>query len=190
EAVPRPYRSRVNNALWMELRQAGLPEVLHAEDASSMAFSLETRLPFLDHRLVELCFSLPFDDKISEGWTKLLLRRSTEDLLPPAVRWRRNKFGFPGDYAGWLAGEAGVASIRALLLEPRTLERGMLDRAWLTRRLGGSASSAARWIKQHLGETWTLVTLELWCRLFLDADRALRPAATLARPAESACTLQ
>jgi hypothetical protein len=63
----RPYRSRVNNALWTELRYAGLPEVLHSEDALSMAFSLESRLPFLDHRIVEFCFSLAYSEKIGSG---------------------------------------------------------------------------------------------------------------------------
>src|SRR5690348_16435520 len=66
----RPYQSRLNNALWRELRYVGLPELLHADDAISMAFSLESRLPFLDHRLVEFCFSLQYDEKMSEGWTK------------------------------------------------------------------------------------------------------------------------
>ena len=171
----KPYRSRLNNTLWAELRQAGLPEALHAEDAISMAFSLESRLPFLDHRLVELCFSLPYDDKIGCGWTKLLLRKATAQVLPESVRWRRRKLGFPGDYALWLAGPAGAAVIRDILLDRRTLERGMLDRAWLQHKLGGSPARAARWIRGNLARTWSLLTLEIWCRLFLDADATWRP---------------
>lgn len=50
-----------------------------------MAFSVESRLPFLDHRLVEFCFSLQYDEKVGDGWTKLLLRRATQELLPQRV---------------------------------------------------------------------------------------------------------
>ncbi len=56
--------------------------MLHSEDALSMAFSIESRTPFLDHRLVELCFSLPYSDKISDGWTKSVLRRGLAGEMP------------------------------------------------------------------------------------------------------------
>src|ERR1019366_5609299 len=68
-----------------------------SEDALSMAFSLGSRLPFLDHRIVEFCFSLPYSDKIGEGWTKLLLRQATAGLLPEGVRWRRARDWTPSD---------------------------------------------------------------------------------------------
>ena len=172
----RPYRSRVNNALWEELRHAGLPEILHSEDALSMAFSLELRLPFLDHRIVEFCFSLPYSEKIGEGWTKLLLRRATAGVLPEPVRWRRHKLGFPGDYAGWLGADEGLDAVQAVLLDPITLQRGWFDPRWLRRRLGGSRAGASRWARQHVYQIWHLLTLELWCRQFLDGDRPIPPA--------------
>jgi asparagine synthase (glutamine-hydrolysing) len=170
----RPYRSRLNNALWAEFQCAGLPEALHSEDALSMAFSLETRLPFLDHRIVEFCFSLAYDHKIGAGWTKLLLRQATAGILPEPVRWRRHKLGFPGDYEGWLASDTGLDAVRALLLDRVTLERGWLDPAWLKNRLGGERSKAARWVRTHVQRVWELVALELWCRQFLDGDEGLR----------------
>jgi asparagine synthase (glutamine-hydrolysing) len=182
----RPFASRLNNTLWAELRHAGLPEALHAEDAISMAFSLESRPPFLDHRLVELCFSLPYDRKIGKGWTKLLLREATAELLPEEVRWRRRKLGYPGDYESWLAGPIGCGVFRDVLLDPRTLQRGMLDGAWLRSRLGGPPLQAARWIRRNLQPAWALLTLELWCRLFLDADESMRPSASSATRGEAA----
>ena len=185
--VERPYRSRLNNALWTELRYAGLPEVLHSEDALSMAFSLESRLPFLDHRIVEFCFSLPYSDKIGEGWTKLLLRQATAGLLPEPVRWRRHKLGFPGDYAGWLAADQGLDAVRQVLLDQVTLERGWFDRRWLKRRLGGERAKAAQWVRRHLFQIWHLLTLELWCRQFLDGDDGLR-SATLAHGRSAAAS--
>jgi asparagine synthase (glutamine-hydrolysing) len=173
----RPYRSRLNNALWNELRSAGLPEVLHSEDAISMAFSLESRLPFLDHRIVEFCFSLAYGEKIGEGWTKLLLRRAASRPVPEAVRLRRRKLGFPGDYAAWLAGAENFESVRDILLDQTTLERGWLDRAWLRHRMGGPRRLAQHWVRRHLQLVWKLLTLELWCRLYLDNDLGMRPAA-------------
>lgn len=171
----RPYRSRLNNALWAELRSAGLPEVLHSEDAISMAFGLESRLPFLDHRLVEFCFSLAYGEKISAGWTKWLLRRSMDGVLPEPVRWRRQKFGFSGDYEAWLAGGQGLQWVRDVLLDPRTSARGWLDRRWLARHLGGNEDRARRWVRRNLIQVWTLFTLELWGRMFLDNDVSLQP---------------
>ena len=164
----RPYRSHLNNALWTELRYAGLPEALHSEDALSMAFSLESRLPFLDHRVVEFCFSLPYSAKIGNGWTKLLLRRAAADVLPESVLWRRHKQGFPGDYARWLGTDAGLDAVRALLLDPVTTRRGWLDARWLRRRVGSGRTQAARWVRAHIFQVWHVMTLELWCRQFLD----------------------
>jgi asparagine synthase (glutamine-hydrolysing) len=176
----RPYRSRLNNALWAELRHAGLPEVLHSEDALSMAFSLESRLPFLDHRLVEFCFSLAYAEKIGSGWTKLLLRQATAGMLPESVRWRRHKLGFPGDYRSWLGSPSGMEAVRAVLLDRLSLERGWVDRNWLQDRLGGSPSRASGWIKRHLAQAWGLLTQEIWSRQFLDGT-GLKAAAIPAR---------
>jgi asparagine synthetase B (glutamine-hydrolysing) len=184
--VERPFASRLNNTLWAELRHAGLPETLHSEDAISMAFSLESRPPFLDHRLVEFCFSLPYDWKMGRGWTKRLLREATADILPEPVRWRRRKLGFPGDYAGWLAGPEGLSAFREILLDPHTRERGMINDPWLRGCLGGTAAAAARWIRGHLELAWALLTLELWCRQFLDADVSMQPPAAAAPRGEAA----
>lgn len=175
-AIERPYRSRLNNALWNELRYAGLPEALHSEDAISMAFSLESRVPFLDHRIVEFCFSLAYGEKIGEGWTKLLLRRAVGRTVPEPVRRRRRKLGFPGDYAAWLGGVESFDSVRSVLLDRATLERGWLDRAWLRHRLSRPRRLAQHWVRRHLQLVWKLLTLELWCRLYLDDERGLRPA--------------
>jgi len=174
----RPFRSRLNNALWHQLRIGGLPEILHSDDALSMAFSIESRLPFLDHRVVEFCFSLRYDEKIGDGWTKLLLRRATPGILPEPVRLRRHKLGTPGDYGGWMGTGRGLEAIRELLLDPATLARGWLDAASMRRCLGRSRRSAERWVRRNQQQTWRMATVELWCRQFLDNDHGLRPAAT------------
>jgi asparagine synthase (glutamine-hydrolysing) len=167
----------------------GLPELLHAEDALSMAFSLESRLPFLDHRLVEFCFSLSYDEKISEGWTKVLLRRATHNILPESVRLRRAKLGLPGNYAQWLASGAVLDGIRDLLLDPACLTRGWHNPKVLRERFGGSRERARKWVLRNPSTTWRTITSELWYRQFLDGDVRSRPATGLrTRPGPSAAS--
>src|SRR5205085_1627956 len=125
EKRERPYGSALNNALWYELRHR-LPEILHVEDALSMAFSVESRTPFLDHRVVELCFSLPFHEKIRDGWTKSLLRRSLADVIPAEILARRRKVGFATPYAAWLQRPDKWRDVKALILYARTTRRGLL----------------------------------------------------------------
>jgi asparagine synthase (glutamine-hydrolysing) len=173
--VPRPYRSRLNNALWLELRCAGLPEALHEDDALSMAFSIESRVPLLDHRVVEFCFSLPFQEKIRDGWTKSLLRRSLDGLLPDPVLKRRRKLGLPQPVARWLTEPANFEAVRALLLDPACAGRGLLEPGRLERKLGGPRPQAVRWARRYVSTLWRLVTLELWYRLMVDPARPQPP---------------
>ena len=66
-----------------------------------MAFSIESRLPFLDHRLVEFILALPERWKIREGWTKYIQRKAIEPYLPAEVVWRRDKMGFVTPQQSW-----------------------------------------------------------------------------------------
>lgn len=74
--------TNLQTALWRSETEYGLRELLRYEDKNSMAFSVETRTPFVDYRLVDFVFSLPACYKIHDGWTKYLLRVSTEGLIP------------------------------------------------------------------------------------------------------------
>jgi asparagine synthase (glutamine-hydrolysing) len=165
-AAPQPYRSRLNNALWHHLRHGPLLELLHSGDALSMAFSLELRTPFLDHRLVELCFSLPFYEKIEDGWTKSLLRRAMRGILPEPIRTRRRKLGFPAPYGHWFTGPAWPG-VRDVLADPRTRGRGILDPAEVQRHLASEAGPA--WARGRVSFLWKALTVELWHREFVDA---------------------
>ena len=168
-APERPYRSRLNNALWHELRSEGLPEVLHAEDAMSMAFSIESRTPFLDHRLVELCFSLPYTEKIRDGWTKSILRRSLAGLVPAEILARRRKLGFSAPVAEWLRLAENRRDVRALLLDRRCLDRGVFDRRRLELELRAFERGPAPYVAHRAGRLWRWITLELWFQEFVDA---------------------
>ena len=66
-----------------------------------MAFSIEVRLPFLYHDLVEFVFSLPSEYKIHEGWSKFILRKSSESVLPKEITWRVDKMGYQAPQEDW-----------------------------------------------------------------------------------------
>lgn len=68
-----------------------------------------------------------------------------------------------------------LQQVRDVLLDPRTSARGWLDQRWLARRLGGNEDRARHWVRRNLSQVWTLFTLELWGRMFLDNDVSLQP---------------
>jgi len=98
------YSSHLNQKLYQFLFHTSIPPQLVRADKSSMAFSQECRFPFLDYRLVELAFSLPYDFKIKDGVTKYVLREAMKPNLPEAVYNRRDKLGFPTPEDEWLRG--------------------------------------------------------------------------------------
>jgi len=79
----------------------GMYDLLRYEDRNSMAFSIESRVPFLDHRLVELIRSLPNDHKIYKGWSKYVLRKMLDQKLDDKVVWRKDKKGFVTPQQDW-----------------------------------------------------------------------------------------
>lgn len=87
----------------LEIERTNLPALLRYEDKNAMWHSIETRLPFLDYRLVELSLSLPGSAKLSKGWTKHVLRQSMAGKMPDSIVWRRNKFGFEAPQRLWFA---------------------------------------------------------------------------------------
>lgn len=94
-----------NNFLYHLIFNTSLPSLLHYEDRNSMAFSIESRVPFLDHRLVEFAFQLKTNDKVKGTETKHILRKSLHNILPEAIENRKDKKGFvtPGENK-WLRG--------------------------------------------------------------------------------------
>lgn len=99
------FKNRTDNFLYHLLMTTTLPTLLHHEDRNSMAFSIESRVPFLDHRLVEYGFSLPVELRVKNGLTKYILREAMKDFLPAAVYERKDKKGFvtPGEVK-WVKG--------------------------------------------------------------------------------------
>jgi asparagine synthase (glutamine-hydrolysing) len=141
-----------------------LPALLHYEDRNSMAFSIETRLPFLDYRLVELGLGLPGAAKVAGGWTKLALRQAVDARLPHEIAWRKDKVQFVAPQGDWLAGPLRELAHDVLGGE-RAASRPVADghgAQQLLRRVGQlSAAEADR--------LWRLLSLELWYRVHVDA---------------------
>jgi asparagine synthase (glutamine-hydrolysing) len=150
----------------------GLPALLRYCDRNSMAHSIEARLPFLDHRLVELCFSAPPDTRIRDGVTKALLRTALRDRIPAEVLARRDKIGFATPESAWLRD-----LIPDVVSSASFKERGYVrpERLASLLRAHEDGDVAAT------GALWRCVNLELWLRRFVDERpaRAARPAALL-----------
>lgn len=99
----KSYRDIINLQM-LELMNLQLPHLLKYEDRNSMYHSIETRLPFIDYRLIEIALSLDNGYKIKDGWTKYVLRKSVEDILPFDISWRKNKIGFNAPEKTWMTG--------------------------------------------------------------------------------------
>jgi asparagine synthase (glutamine-hydrolysing) len=101
ENIVSAYKNVDENQCF-EIAHACLPHLLKFEDKNSMWHSIETRLPFIDYRLVVFAHSINPSIKIKDGWTKYVLRKGANDILPDAIRWRKIKFGFESPDKIWL----------------------------------------------------------------------------------------
>jgi len=91
-----------------ELTSTQLPHLLRYEDRNSMRNSVESRLPFLDYQLVQVALSIKNPFKIKDGWTKFVLRKGCEDILPAGVAWRTRKISFEGPEKTWYKNSRAV----------------------------------------------------------------------------------
>jgi asparagine synthase (glutamine-hydrolysing) len=85
-----------------EIFHTQMPHLLRYEDKNSMRHSIETRLPFIDFRVVETAVSINNKYKIKDGWTKYILRKTVDKILPNSIVWRTNKFGFEAPAKSWI----------------------------------------------------------------------------------------
>jgi asparagine synthase (glutamine-hydrolysing) len=151
---------------YMDLKSSLPLDILTKVDRMSMAHSVEAREPLLDHRLIEWAARLPADFRLRDGRTKWILREAIKGVVPHAVL-DRPKRGFAVPLGRWFRGRLG-GYLRELLLSRRSRNRGILDVVETERLI--AAHESGRGLDLHL---WTLVSFELWCRLFLD-ERAAR----------------
>ncbi len=148
----------INRILRYDLK-THLQSLLQVEDRTSMAWGLESRVPLLDYRLVELMASVPPVIKFRNGRLKHLFRRAVRNLVPPEIYNRTDKMGFPVPFAQWARGELRPL-IADVLLGKTCRERGLFDMQALERMIE-AAGPFSRSI-------WGALCLELWHRLFID----------------------
>jgi len=99
------YSGKFNEMLYNEIFTTNLPSLLHYEDRNSMAFSIESRVPYLDTKLFEYVSSLSYDQKIKNGITKVVLRNATKNLIPRLIQNRTDKMGFVTPEELWMKNE-------------------------------------------------------------------------------------
>ena len=141
-----------------------LIELLMKQDQMSMAASIESRVPFLDHPLVEFTARIPAAHQIKGMAGKFILKEAVEDLLPHHIIYRK-KMGFPTPWAYWLAGPQ-LQQIETLLTEPRSAARGLFRPEAISRIFAEHRSGH----RDHGNRIWRLLNLELWQRACLEGD--------------------
>ncbi len=150
-------------AQYLDLHRYLPNDILTKVDRMSMAHSLEVRVPLLDHQLVEFAATIPPEMNLRGGSGKLLFKKAMRGILPDAVI-DRPKRGFAVPLASWFRGELeGFA--RDLLLSRRCRERNILNTAYVERLL--DLHRSGRPLDFQL---WTLISFEMWCRTFIDAQ--------------------
>ena len=141
-----------------------LVELLMKQDNMSMATSIESRVPFLDHVLVEFATRIPREVQIQGLAGKRILKKAVEDLLPHSILYRP-KLGFPTPWSGWLAGPR-LEMIREVLLEPRSLNRGYFRREAVENLFNEHRAKH----RDNYDRIWRLLNLELWHRVCLEGE--------------------
>lgn len=139
-------------------------DILTKVDIASMAFGLEARSPFLDHRVAELAARMPIELKFSPGQGKKILIQTFADLLPESIQ-RRSKMGFGVPIDHWFRNELS-GLLRETLLSPRCLDRGIFRCETVERLIDEHQSR--RW--DHAYRLWNLLCLECWHRIYVDSS--------------------
>lgn len=115
DTLHKPVIKQLEDLLHYNTFTFGLEELLRYADRNSMAHSREIRLPFLQHELVEFLFSLSSTMKIKDGFTKWILRKSMNDLLPKNIVWRTDKIGYEPPQQQWMQNK----NIQEMIMESR-----------------------------------------------------------------------
>lgn len=153
--------SLLNRMLYTDMKTY-LHELLMKQDQMSMAASIESRVPFLDHKLVEFTTRLPERLKLRNGWTtKYILRQAMKGMLPEPILARK-KMGFPVPVGKWFRGEFAHV-IEEYVLSERVAERGIFNNEFVRSLVARHQAG-----ENHSERLWALVNFEMWLRRFFD----------------------
>ena len=157
----------LNERLASDVLQYSTPDLLRYEDKNSMAFSIEARVPFLDHEMVEFIFSLPIDQKIKGGWNRAVYRNAMKGRMPEKIRTRRSKIGFTNPDIQWMKAKAG--DLRDTFASSSLGSRGLYDQD----RLVGAWDE---YLNGRPGDGlifWRVLVTELWMQRYIDDSVAV-----------------
>ena len=141
-----------------------LVELLMKQDQMSMAASLESRVPYLDHQVVEQAMQIPGGQRMKRWETKLVLREALRHLVPEVVL-TRSKMGFPVPFGSWVRG-AFRSTLDEYVLSPRALERNLFKPDTVRRIVDEHVTGT----RSHADRLWLLVNLELWLRMAIEGE--------------------
>ena len=150
----------VNRMLYVDTKTWLPDDLLLKADKMTMANSIELRVPFLDHKVLEFAASLPGSYKVHGFTTKYILKKLLGERVPQEIL-KRKKVGFPVPIANWLRTDL-KGKVRELLLDRETLDRGYFDRNCIEQLISQNEARAGFYSK----EIFSLVVLELWHREF------------------------
>ncbi len=155
------YSRNLNERLSQDVTRYSTPNLLRYEDKNSMAFGLESRVPFLDSELVEFVFSLPIEQKIKKGWTRYVYRNAMKGRMPELNRLRRSKIGFTNPETRWLKHNA--PGIREVFASAELAENGLFNQPELL-------ASYDRWLagEERVDSLvyWRILVSQLWIQRF------------------------
>ena len=150
----------------LDLTSLSVPSLNHYEDRMSMAHGREIRLPYLDHRLMDMLLPLPTELKLRDGWTKYIFRKAMEAELPAEITWRKDKQGFSLPQSVWLRGPLRPRILELFEEDAMVFRHGLLDRdRWLAKYDRFSNESEGRgsvWYQ----EIFNAISMEVWLRRF------------------------
>lgn len=158
------YLSQVNclnQMLYVDTKTWLPDDLLIKADKITMANSIELRVPFLDHKVLEFAASLPPDYKLKGFETKHILKKAFHKSVPDEILYRK-KTGFPVPYESWIVNDF-KESVYGILMEQRTLKRGYFQEKTIARLINDNLLS-----KKYSKEIFSLIVFELWHRTFID----------------------
>lgn len=160
---PRGFDNLLNKHLYKD-HTGVLVDLLHYGDAISMSQSLESRLPFMDYRLVEFAFTLPSEFKIKNGLGKYIHRVAMKGIVPDYILENPLKFGFNSPLSNLFKSE-DISSPKSILLSERCLNRKLFSEKALIKAFSDQKSGK----KDHARTLYRLLSVELWFREFIDS---------------------
>jgi len=158
----------LNRALRSDLTRYSIPQLLRYEDKNSMRWSIETRVPFLDYRLVEYAMSLPSCCKIRKGTTKYILRKALRGLVPERILNRKDKIGFAAPDDDWLRSPNFMKTAREIFESASFKSRRYWKSEEVMHMLEEQNGEGGKGRKDHSSVLWRIINVELWLRAFVD----------------------